>query len=62
MECPNCNKEMINLGNIEGLDFTTTPSQWDQVWVCDDCKVKKTILMTGPNQPDYSYLNEYTEV
>lgn len=38
---------MRNEGNVSGMVYTSYPPQWDEVWVCDDCMVKKTERVHG---------------
>lgn len=45
--CPKCSKEMTKLGNVSGIYYTSNPVQWDDVYVCDTCKIKKTIREHG---------------
>jgi len=47
MKCEKCNEEMQNLGNISRVQFLSNPVQWDDVWVCDKCKTKKTVREHG---------------
>jgi len=41
--CPKCGKQMTNLGNLDGEMFFSNPPKINHVWVCYDCKCKKTI-------------------
>ena len=56
MKCPKCNKEMENKGNYNGVVFTSFPPQWDELHVCDNCKLKKTVRVHGhaEQRADYS--------
>jgi NAD-dependent SIR2 family protein deacetylase len=60
--CEKCKKEMKNFRNISGLVYLSNPPQWDNVYVCDNCKTKKTIREYGEPIIDYSYLEEYEEI
>ena len=59
MNCPGCNKPMENLGNISGVVYTSYPAQWDDVYVCHNCKRKVNKREHGKRLPDYSYLEDY---
>ena len=41
--CPQCSKQMKNLGNLSNRTYSSYPAQWDNVYVCEKCKVKKNI-------------------
>jgi hypothetical protein len=58
--CKVCNKSMRYLGNVSGMVYTSYPSQWDDVYICDTDKTKQTIREHGtlPNNPD---LKSYKE-
>ncbi len=43
MNCPKCDKPMRNLGNVSGVIRASFPPQWEEVYVCEECKVKKTV-------------------
>jgi hypothetical protein len=60
--CKKCKKEMKNLGNVSGLVYLSNPPQWDDVYVCDNCKTKKKIREYGTPIIDYSYLEDYKEI
>ena len=45
--CEKCNNEMKFLGNVDGITYTSNPPQWDEVYVCDNCKTKKIIREHG---------------
>ena len=57
-----CNRghEMTNLGNVDGIQFTSNPPQWDEVHVCDSCRERKTVRVHGEHQstPDLSGYKE----
>jgi hypothetical protein len=61
MICPKCNEHMENLGNINNVVYTSYPSQWDEVWVCHDCKVKKTVRV-HERIPDKVDVSGYSEI
>lgn len=42
MNCEKCKNKMTFLGNVSGFIYTSYPEQWDDVYVCDDCKTKVT--------------------
>jgi hypothetical protein len=51
---------MKNMGNISGRVFTSNPPSWDELHVCDDCKLKKTVQVVAEGYvKDYS---DYTEL
>ncbi len=61
--CPVCSKPMENLGNVSGIFYTSTIPQWDDVYVCRDDKVKKTVRKHGyMPSPGCSFAYECTEV
>lgn len=57
MKCPKCKKEMVNKGNVSGLFYTSLPVQWDDVYVCEKCKIKKTVRVSGQNLTQETYSN-----
>lgn len=59
MKCPQCQSEMKNLGNVKGIIYTSIPAQWDDTYVCDNCKVKINKRERGVMPTDYSYLSDY---
>lgn len=61
MRCPKCNKEMENKGNVTGEIFTSYPAQWDELYVCDNCKTKKSVRVYGHVEQSVDYSN-YTEI
>jgi uncharacterized protein YlaI len=61
MKCSTCDKAMKNLGNISGVVMTSNPPQWTEVYVCDECKIKIAVPVSGKVQPSYGYLNGYAE-
>lgn len=55
--CPRCGKDMVDLGNISNEVLLSYPPSWKEVYVCHDCKFKKTIIEHGlpiPESPDIS--------
>ena len=52
---------MKNLGNISGIVLTSYPEQWDEVYVCDECKTKQTVREHGYMPPNYNHITEYKE-
>lgn len=64
MKCEKCQIEMTNLGNLSGVVMTSYPPQWDEVYVCDNCKIKKTVRVQ-PEYPDPTggrNLGDYQEI
>lgn len=59
--CNKCKKPMLCLGNVSGYVYMTHPPQWDDTYVCDDCKEKKHIRHHEGVPPDYRYLGDYQE-
>jgi hypothetical protein len=57
-----CGRLMKNLGNVSGLVMTSNPLQWDEVWVCDDCKTKKTVRVTAASRPVAPDLSGFREL
>ena len=45
--CKKCGKPMKYLGNISRIVYTSYPSQWDDVYVCQKDKIKQTIREKG---------------
>jgi len=62
MKCDKCQKEMKLLGNISGMIYTSYPPQWDEFYICENCKTKKTIREYGNTQPDYGFVKDYEEL
>jgi len=52
---------MQNLGNVSGVVYASYPEQWDEVYVCHNCKLKVTKREHGAMPPDYSYLRDYKD-
>lgn len=61
MSCPKCNQLMTCLGNVSGLIYTSIPPQWDVVWVCHHCKIKKTVRESGKLLDPAPDLSDYKE-
>ena len=61
MKCPKCGKQMINKGNLRGMVYTSNPPQWDDVYVCENCKIKKTVRVYGENLINQNY-NNFKEI
>ena len=53
---------MKKLGNISGMVYTSYPAQWDDVYVCDKCGIKKTVREHASHPDDYSYVKKYKDV
>ena len=51
------------LVNVSGITYTSNPVQWDDVYVCDSCKIKEVIREYGKiyNPTGGRNLNEYTD-
>lgn len=64
MVCLKCNSPMDYLGNIDHIVYPTDPPQWDEIWVCHKCKLKKTIRVYGASTLDSREidLSEYHEI
>jgi len=54
---------MHYLGNVSGIIYTSYPEQWDDVYVCDACKIKKTVRERGVayDLTESRNLDEYLE-
>ncbi|HHT9145676.1 MAG TPA: hypothetical protein ACFYD4_08375 [Candidatus Wunengus sp. YC61] len=61
MQCPKCNTEMENKGNVNGVIYTSYPAQWDELYVCDICKTKKSVRVHGHVEQTVDY-SAYTEI
>lgn len=61
INCNKCGFEMNNLGNISGILFLTKPDQWDEVYICDKCKEKITVRVSGDYSSFRSDVSEYKE-
>lgn len=59
--CNKCQKQMRFLGNISGVVYMSYPAQWDETYVCDDCKEKKVVRCRGALPTDYSFVDTYKE-
>jgi hypothetical protein len=59
MICSQCSKEMVNLGNVTGIILTSWPVQWDDTYVCHECKIRKNVRVSGSTGPDYTFLGSY---
>jgi len=61
MKCPKCNVEMENKGNVDNMIYASNPPQWDELYICEKCKLKKTVRVHGTidQREDYS---TYTEI
>lgn len=42
MKCT-CWKEMKNLWNISCIVYASNPPQWDDVYICEECKTKHSV-------------------
>lgn len=60
MNCPKCDKPMKNLGNVDNITLASNPPQWDDVYVCENDKIKKTVRKHGTLsfKPDLSGYKE----
>lgn len=56
LHCPECGGVMENLGNVSRTVYTSYPPQWDEVWICESCRVRKTVRVHGEQdkRPDLS--------
>ena len=52
--CPKCRKPVIFVGNETGIIYNSFPQQWDDTWVCHDCKVKHHERVMAELPTDYS--------
>jgi len=52
---------MKNIGNVNGVVFTSDPPQWDEVWICEKCKVKRTVRVCS-NKWAYPEVSDYKEL
>lgn len=62
--CPNCFKQMENLGNVTGTEQASNPPQWDEVWICRGCRLKKTQHVIGERKQagPPADLDQYKEI
>lgn len=61
IKCNKCGEDMKNLGNLSGIVMLSYPEQWDDVYVCEKCKERKTVRKKGAVRPDYSQIWDYPE-
>ena len=54
MKCNKCKKEMINLWNLSWIAYTSDPIQWDEVYECNNCKIKETVRVSWLTMSDIS--------
>ena len=61
MECPECGREMQNLGNIGDFIYTSNPPEWDETNVCHKCRKKTVVRVHGEEVrfENYDYLEDY---
>lgn len=59
--CKKCKQSMEFLGNISNIIYASYPPQWDEVYICRNCKEKKTLREHGALPSDYSFVNDYFE-
>ena len=59
--CNKCGKEMKFLGNISGMRYLSYPTQWDDVYICESCKEKRTVREHDSLPPDFSFVNNFKE-
>lgn len=57
--CPQCQNPMKNLGNVSGIVMTSNPPQWTDTYICEPCKWRKDIRVSGQvySQPDLTGYN-----
>lgn len=63
-QCPQCQRPMQNLGNLSNIVFSSLPPQWDDVYVCHACRVKKSIRVhsAAPRVVGLEFLRDYRDV
>ena len=62
MNCPKCGERMVNLENASKIVFNESKRpQWDNVYVCHTCKIKKTCRIYGKGHKNDYYINLYQE-
>lgn len=59
--CNKCGRNMKFVGNISGITYTSYPAQWEDTYICESCKEKKTVREHGISQDDYSFIKKYPE-
>jgi len=59
--CHTCNKPMRFLGNIDKIVYASYPPQWDDTYVCDNCKTKEKVREYGLQSVNYDFLKEYID-
>lgn len=59
--CPKCGKPMENKGNVDRRIFATYPPCWNDTYVCEDCKVKKSVFHSNKIMPEPDY-KDYEEI
>jgi hypothetical protein len=58
--CDQCQKPMVNLGNVSGIVYDSLPQQWDEVYACHNCKRKRNVRVMDEPAPSFTFLDEYT--
>lgn len=61
IKCVKCGEKMKFLGNISGKVYASYPAQWDDVYICEKCKEKRTVRERGGTEPDYSFIEDYPD-
>jgi len=61
IKCEECKKQMEYLWNVSWIMYLSYPAQQDNVYVCEECKTKKTVRERWIVSPDYSYIDGYDE-
>ena len=59
--CGVCNKPMKNLGNISCVVLASYPPQWDEVYICETDKTKKTVRVHGALLTKVIDIGDYKE-
>ncbi len=62
--CNKCKRVMKCLGNVNNMVYASYPAQWDEVYVCDKCKTKKTVRERAQmfDPIEHRDLEKYTEL
>lgn len=59
MLCPKCKIQMDNLGNLSGMVLTSFPPKWTDTYICETCKIRKDVRVTGRGVESPKDLSEY---
>lgn len=62
IKCPRCNRNMLEMGNLNNIVYTSDPPQWDEVFVCHVCRVKKIVRVRLKQANKLDWLSLYEEV